>query len=340
MEISSRIGRHPKLLAVLLCCGVTALMPSCKGPAGQQPEQVAKSPSPPPEAAAVAPPAAATPSKPEQDSAKLPKSLDTSDLDSAERAMLGQIFNDQFDPCGRSRSFMQSLKAGDCALATRLGRYLIKGVQDGHGKRRLIGMLLREIERLNTIVEVDLSGAPLLGEATAKVKVVEFSDFECPFCRKAAEPVKRLQAHYGVALYFKHFPLTNHELAEGAARAAWAAQQQGHFWQLHDLLWRNADKLQWQDVKGYAADAGLDMKRFTRDVGSDEARKAVQRDYDHGVEAGVDGTPTFFVAGRRAETLSQLQDSIREQLSLAGVTDIPAPLDLSSVEAAEPPQTP
>ena len=66
----------------------------------------------------------------------------------------------------------------------------------------------------------------------------------------------------------------------------------------------------------------------------------MQLDYDAGVEAGVDGTPTFFVAGRRAETLAQLQDSVREQLSLAGVTALPEPLDLSSVESSDSPPTP
>ena len=332
------VGDHAGL-AFALCCAAALLTTACKErPALPTAQPAAVAAAPAAAAAPISPPLAATVTAPL--GPKLPASLNTGDLDDEEVAMLAQILNDQFDPCGRSRSFMQSLEAGDCALATRLARFLIKGLQDGHGKRRLVGMLLREIERLNTVVELDVTDVPSLGEVTAKVKVVEFSDFECPFCRRAAAPVKRLQAHYGFALYFKHFPLTNHKLAEGAARATWAAQQQGHFWPLHDLLWANADKLQWQDVKGYAAAIGLDMKRFASDVNSDEARKAVQRDYDHGVDAGVDGTPTFFVAGRRAETLAQLQDSIREQLSLSGVTKLPEPLDLSAAESSDSPPKP
>lgn len=288
-----------------------------------------------PAAAATATSPAAAP-KPEL---KLPSGLDTADLDEDEVAMLSQILAEQFDPCGRSRSFLQSLQAGDCALATRLARFLVHGLQEGHGRRRLVGMLLREIERLNTVVQVDVKGAAHLGEPGAKVKVVEFSDFECPFCRRMATPVKRLQAHYGFALYFKHFPLTNHKLAEGAARAAWAAQQQERFWPMHDILFANVDKLTWADVQGYARKLGLDMKRFVSHVESEAARNAVQRDYDHGVEAGVDGTPTFFVNGRRAETLEQLQSSIREQLSLAGSKTLPAPLDLTSVGPADTPSS-
>ena len=114
------------------------------------------------------------------------------------------------------------------------------------------------------------------------------------------------------------------------------------FWRWTESRWTAPD-LAWKQVRGYAAKLGLDMKRFDKEARSKEAKAAVTRDYTHGGDADVDGTPTFFVNGRRAETLRQLQDAIREQMSLTGSTTLPAQLDLgdsdnSSEENSAPKQ--
>ena len=274
------------------------------------------------------------PPKPAPDKPKpLPKRIDTKDLDSSEMAVLVQIIDDQFDPCGKPRSFRQSLDAGDCALATRLARFVVHKLQQGYGKRKIVKLLLREIERINTIVELNTKGAPLLGPADSKVKVVIFSDFECPFCRRTAVPLKKLQAHYKFALYYKHYPLkASHPHAEGAAMAAWAAHHQGKFWQMHDLLFENAPELKWAQVQGYAKEIGLDLKRFKKDALSKQAKAAVAKDYAQGGDADVDGTPTFFVNGRRAETMRQLQGTVREQLSLTGSKTLPDAIEVGDYD--------
>ena len=266
MTVGRCLHRNRAWALAGLLVGLCLISSACKRDV--KPAAVAPTPAPTPDEAAPLAKAATAASAP----SALPVSLETGDLDKDELALLTEILGDQFDPCGQSRSFLDALHAGDCALASRLARFLVRGLQEGHGKRRLVTMLLREIERLNTVVEVDIEGATLLGDAKAKVKVVAFSDFECPFCRKVAQPTKELQAHYGVALYFKHFPLTAHPLAEGAARASWAAERQGHFWQLHDLLFANQEDLKWPAVKALAARLGLDMTRFQKDV---EDRKSV-----------------------------------------------------------------
>ncbi|GEM_PF-1232281 len=263
----------------------------------------------------------------------LPKGVDRKDLDESEVKVLAQIIEDQFDPCGKPRSFRQSLEAGDCALAFRLTRFITHKLQQGYGKRKIVKLLLREIERVNTIVDVDTDGAPRLGPDNAKVKVLIFSDFECPFCRKSAKPLKQLQAHYGFALYYKHYPLkASHPHAEGAAMAAWAAQQQGKFWPMHDALFANAPALKWEEVQKYAKKIGLDMKKFVKQALSKEAKAAVKRDYNQGADADVDGTPTFFVNGRRAETLRQLQNTVREQMSLTGTKKLPDAIEVSDFD--------
>lgn len=258
--------------------------------------------------------------------AGLPKGVDAKDLDAAEKKVLAEILAEQFDPCGKPRSFASALDAGDCPIAAKLSQTLVTYLQAGAGKKAAIGQLLKEVERLNTIVQFDNTKAPRRGPADAKIVVTEFSDFECPFCRRAVEPLDKLQKHYNFALYYRFFPLKlAHPNAEGAARAAWAAQQQGKFWELHDLFFANNDKLDWDSVKKHAAAAGLDMKKFAADFENPASKTAVDADLKAGDDAGIDGTPTFYVNGRKAETIAQVQELVRELGAAAG-EKLPEPL--------------
>ena len=255
----------------------------------------------------------------------LPDSLDVADLDDAEKKLLVEILADQFDPCGKPRSFLVALAAGECALASRLARSAVGAIGQGLGKRQVVTLLLREVERLNTVVQIDTAGAPARGPADAKIVVVLFSDFECPFCKDSAASLDALQKHYGFRLVYRNFPLERgHPNAKGAARAAWAAGQQDRFWEMHDALFARSPDLEWAAVQRHAKAIGLDMKRFVADFESAASTQAVEADVAAGEEAGVDGTPTFFVNGRRAETLGQVQDAVREQSELAGLHDLPA----------------
>ena len=272
----------------------------------------------PPEPAAL--PAAATAATAAAPSA-LPKGVDAKDLDAAEKKLLAEILGEQFDPCGKPRSFATALEAGDCPVAAKLTQTLITYLQAGAGKKAAIAQLLKEVERINTLVQIDNSHAPRRGPADAKVIVTEFSDFECPFCRRAVVPLDKLQKHYGFALYYRFFPLKlAHPNAEGAARAAWAAQQQGKFWEMHDLMFAHAESLDWESVKKLATKAGVDMKKFLADFESPASKTAVDADVKAGDEAGLDGTPTFYVNGRKAETLAQVQELVRELMQGAGGT--------------------
>lgn len=267
----------------------------------------------------------------------LPKHVDAKDLDATEKKVLAEILAEQFDPCGKSRSFAQALDAGDCPLAIKLAQALVGYLQQGQGKKQAVAALLKDIERLNTVVEVPTGGAPRLGPSDSKATVVEFSDFECPFCRRAAGPLVKLQKHYNFALYYKFFPLkVVHPNAEGAARAGWAAMQQGKFWELAEAMFA-AEALDWPAVQKLAQKLGLDMKKFLEDFNSPKSKEFVDADVKAGDAAGVDGTPTFFVNGHKAESLSQVQELVRDQLQGAGAALPPAmsPEDLG--EAAPPP---
>ena len=158
-----------------------------------------------------------------------------------------------------------------------------------------------EPKLLDDPVVIPTQGAPVTGPANARVTLVEFSDFQCPFCTKAWRQIGAILKAYpnDVKLIFKQYPLDSHPQAQISAQASLAAQQQGKFWQLHDLMFANRTSLSRQAIFGWAKDIGLDMKRFTADVDSEPVKKTVARDVADGDKAGVEGTPTIFINGQR-----------------------------------------
>jgi len=140
------------------------------------------------------------------------------------------------------------------------------------------------------------------GPADAPVTLVEYGDYECPYCGAAYPIVKDVQAQIGDRLrfVFRNFPITtSHPHAEQAAEAAEAAAAQGGFWPMHDLLYENQRRLQDDDLRGYAAQLGLDLDRFDRDLTGHVHASRVREDFMSGVRSGVNGTPTFYVNGVR-----------------------------------------
>ena len=144
----------------------------------------------------------------------------------------------------------------------------------------------------------------VLGPETAAVNLVEYGDYECPFCGAAHGVTKQLVQEFGddLRFVFRHFPLTQiHPHAALAAEAAEAAGAQGGFWRMHDLLFENQDRLSPQDVLVYARMLGLDLDRFMSDLRDHVHAPKVREDFRSGVRSGVNGTPTFFINGERYE---------------------------------------
>jgi protein-disulfide isomerase len=149
--------------------------------------------------------------------------------------------------------------------------------------------------------QVSLTGAPTRGDDGAAVTIVEFTDFQCPFCARASTTIARVVAAYPgkVRWIVKHYPLPFHADAPLAHRAALAADIQGKFWEMHDALFANQRGLKRDDLLGYASRLGLDVTRFTADLDSDRFDAVLSRDMVEGTKLGIDGTPTFFVNGQR-----------------------------------------
>lgn len=145
-----------------------------------------------------------------------------------------------------------------------------------------------------------IGASPVKGAKNSKVVLVEFSDFQCPFCAKANATLKQFIAKHGdrVALVYKHLPLTTiHPEALPAARAAWAAMQQGKFWEFHDALFANQTRLGDALYREIAATLGLNLPQFDRDRASQAANAAIQQDLAMAETLNIDGTPFFLMNG-------------------------------------------
>jgi protein-disulfide isomerase len=141
-----------------------------------------------------------------------------------------------------------------------------------------------------------------MGSADAPVTLLEYGDFQCPYCGQAYPIVKSLQKRFGTKLrfVFRHMPLKNaHPQAELAAQAAEAAARQGQFWQMHDALYEHQAQLGPEFVVNTAGRLHLDVAAFERDLVSADVQARVQHDFMDGVRSGVNGTPTFYLNGTR-----------------------------------------
>jgi len=171
-------------------------------------------------------------------------------------------------------------------------------------------------------LEVAADG-PSKGPSTAPVTIVEFSDFECPYCSKAEETVSQVLKQYGdkVRLVYRDFPLPFHPNAQKAAEAAQCAGDQGKYWEMHEKLFANQKALTVGDLKGHAKAVGLDAGKFDKCLDSGDKAKVVADHRKAGEKVGVTGTPAFFVNGYQltgAQPIDAFREIIDQELASAG----------------------
>jgi protein-disulfide isomerase len=169
-------------------------------------------------------------------------------------------------------------------------------------QRRRIAALLGGAEPLlDHEFAVDPESDHIRGPLDAPVTVVEYGDFECPYCGRAEPAVRELLRDFADVRYvWRHLPLADvHPHAELAALASEAAADQGAFWKMHDQLLQHQDKLQMADLVSYADQLGLDVERFAKDLQGQVGANRIAEDVEGADLSGVSGTPTFFINGRR-----------------------------------------
>ena len=172
-------------------------------------------------------------------------------------------------------------------------------------------------EQDRTIYKVDPSTGPSRGPKNAALQVVIFSDFQCPFCKRVEPTLAQMEKEYGdqIRVVWKNFPLPFHNNAEPAAEAAMAAMAQGKFWEMHDKLFANNTALDRANLERYAEELGLDLPRFRADLDAQKYKSQIEADTSEGNAAGVRGTPSVFINGRRIagaypwETFKKIADS-------------------------------
>jgi protein-disulfide isomerase len=171
-------------------------------------------------------------------------------------------------------------------------------------------------------IEVSANG-PAVGPASAPVTIVEFSDFQCPFCSRLLPTMEQVKAKYGdkVRIVFRQFPLNFHQFAQKAAEASLCANEQGKFWQMHDAMFQNQQALAVEQLKAKAAELGLNGEQFNACLDQGKFVAQVQADMEEGTKVGVNGTPAMFINGRflsGAQPLGEITKVIDDELQRKG----------------------
>jgi protein-disulfide isomerase len=263
--------------------------------------------------------------KPSPDKADAParieklEQVDTSQLTDAERRVFVDLANELLSPCGDPVSVARCVsESRACRTCVPAARYIARLVTEGYEKNELKELFGARFDAKKKST-IDTQDAPLRGAPMAKVQIVEFSDFECPYCGKAHPALSQLLQEFDgqVNLAFKQFPLSGHKHALPAAKAAAAAQNQGKFWEMADRLFEHQRELSPEKIRELAAELKLDMAKFDADFASPEIDARIARDRKHGEALEIQGTPSLFVNGRPfREAIQNLPKYVKEELAM------------------------
>ncbi|MFI5302107.1 MAG: DsbA family protein [Polyangiales bacterium] len=228
--------------------------------------------------------------------------VDTSELTLEEKRTFSKIVQTSMSPCGEPITVSQCVQESrGCRRCTPAAKAAVAVAQHGFAAADGAGYLKQRFAD-ESVKVIDLTGAPRLGPADARVTVVEFVDFECPHCAKAAPIVRSIveKSNGAAALYYRGFPLPFHAHAEPAARAALAAAAQGQFWPFAEQLFLRQDDLGDPAIEAIARGiAGLDVAKWKTAWASTEIATQVTRDKDQAGALGINGTPTVYVDGHK-----------------------------------------
>jgi protein-disulfide isomerase len=179
-------------------------------------------------------------------------------------------------------------------------------VIEGNQEKILKFFQPRKPVNVDRVQNIPVGSSPVKGDPNAPVTIVEFSDFQCPYCSRLQPTLREVLKAYPkeVKLIFKDFPLSFHKQAKNAAKAARASGEQGKYWEMHDLIFANYEKLTEEMFSEFATQLGLDMKKFTADYNSTKYDSLIQDDMALGQRVGVRGTPTLFLNGKRMASRS------------------------------------
>jgi protein-disulfide isomerase len=198
----------------------------------------------------------------------------------------------------------------------------LAAIEEGQKKLQAPARAARAEEDYDKSYTIAIDASPVRGKKDAPVTIVEFSDFQCPFCARSNPIVDGVLAKYPdqVNYVYKHFPLAFHAAARPAAQASIAAQEQGKFWEMHEVLFANQATLDASKLSQYAKQAGLDVARFEKDLAAKKAEydKRIDAEFKLGQSVDVRGTPTIYIGGKKVRpgvrSVEGMSAMIEEQL--------------------------
>ena len=231
--------------------------------------------------------------------------IDTTELTPAESKRLEHIVNNQTSPCGDDVTLAESLfNTTNCPLAPLAGKFVVDQIKQDYNEAEIEDAYLMRYAKLKGL-KIPVDGSPTKGAPNPVVTFVVFTDFQCPFCSRAAEKLDNIVRSRPdeIQLIHKNYPLPSiHPQSELAARAAFAAGLQDKFWEMHDVLFSAAgSELTRERIDTMAEGLGLDMDKFEEDISSTAATAAIESDRELGQKLGVTGTPAIFINGRKIE---------------------------------------
>lgn len=230
--------------------------------------------------------------------------VDFTGLTPAQKTLALKMLRTTACPCGCTMKVAECrIKDPSCSYSKTLAGVVVASIKKGGNEAAVLAAIdaLPMMHRDGPF-KIPVDGSPVIGPNNARVTLVEFSDFQCPYCSVAVLKLNAILKAYpnDVKLIFKQYPLTDlHSQAQLAAEAALAAHRQGKFWPLHDAMFADRTHLTRQNILAMADKIGLDVKRFQQDWDSPAIKQAVARDRADGDKIFVSGTPTIFIDGQR-----------------------------------------
>lgn len=233
--------------------------------------------------------------------------VDLSELTPVQKKAVLKLLREQDCTCQCGMKAAECImKDPNCSYSRALAKIAIEGVKDGKSLVEISKLMdaspkAHRPKLLEDPVKIPVAGAPVKGPEDARITLVEFSDFECPYCSAAAPRVDAIMAAYpkDIKLIYKQFPLSMHPHAEMAAEASLAAREQGKFWEMYSLLFKNYRQLSHARILEIGKSLGLDMNKFEAELDSGKYKSEVAKDIADGDAANVYGTPAFYINGKQ-----------------------------------------
>ncbi len=258
--------------------------------------------------------------------------LDLSSLNAEQKDFALKILNNNMCTCGCTKGTWANCIKTDikCPFSRPVGARVVKMIKEGKSKGFILGFFdgweegnkrkrRRAKDDPNKIYPVTIMNAPVKGPQDAPVTIIEYTDYQCPFCKKVRATVEELLNDYPGKIRYAvmNNPLPFHKKALPAALAARAAKNQGKFWEMHELIFENSKALDDANLLKMAKKIGLNIEQFNTDRNNEKLKAEIKKEQDQAVKNNARGTPAFFINGKKisgAQPLSRFKTAVDEAL--------------------------